>query len=99
MGFFMCKNPSYVVRQSCGYCYRQVVPPDLRNLVGRTEIRYNLYTGSLRDAKSRARVISGQIQALFIKIKREKTSTRGGGFAIFMRIFGSISDIIINATI
>lgn len=71
MGFFMCKNPSYVVRQSCGYCYRQVEPPGLRDLVGRTEIRYNLYTGSLRDAKSRARVISGQVQALFIKIKRE----------------------------
>ena len=71
MGFFMSRNPSYVVRQSCGYCYRQVVPPDLRDLVGRTELRYNLYTGSLRDAKSRARVISGQVHSLFIKIKRK----------------------------
>ena len=68
----MSKNPSYAVRQSCGYCFRQVVPPDLRNLVGRTEIRYNLFTGSLRDAKSRARIIYGQIQQLFMKLQIEE---------------------------
>jgi hypothetical protein len=71
MGFFMSGNPSYVVRQSCGYCYRQVVPPDLRKLVGRTEIRYNLYTGSLRDAKSRARMINGRVHELFMKLERK----------------------------
>jgi len=47
-----------------------VVPVDLRNLIGKKELRYSLKTGSLSDAKPKARLVAGQVQWLFKKLKK-----------------------------
>jgi hypothetical protein len=39
------KSPSYLVRNPYSYCFRMVVPKDLRKFVGKTELRYTLRTG------------------------------------------------------
>jgi hypothetical protein len=46
------------------------VPADLRPLIGKRELRYSLQTGYLGTAKSRARVIAGQVQLLFQEMRR-----------------------------
>jgi hypothetical protein len=46
------------------------VPADLRPLSGKRELHYYLQKGYLRTAKSRARVIAGQVQLLFQEMRR-----------------------------
>jgi hypothetical protein len=41
-----------------------IVPKDLRKFVRKTELRYTLKTGSIGLAKSKARLLAGQIQHL-----------------------------------
>jgi len=63
------RSPSYLVRTPYSYCFRMKVPPDLQACVGRKELRYSLKTGSLSDAKYKARLIAGLVQWLFRKLK------------------------------
>jgi hypothetical protein len=42
MGVFSSRSPSYIVRNRSAYCFRIIVPEDLRSLVRRYEIRYSL---------------------------------------------------------
>jgi hypothetical protein len=42
--------PDHLVRQSHSWCFRLVIPVDLRGVVGKSELRYTLYTGSRRIA-------------------------------------------------
>jgi hypothetical protein len=49
------------------------VPTDLQSLVGKREIRYSLKTGSVGIAKSKARLLAGQIQALFRILRKRRT--------------------------
>ena len=60
------RSPSYLIRNPHGYCFRMIVPKDLRRLVGKTEMRYSLKTGYLGEAKSKARLLAGVSQSTCI---------------------------------
>ncbi len=59
------KSPCYLVRNPYSYCFRMIVPKDLRKFVGKTELRYTLRTGNLRTAKHKAKLLAGQVQLIF----------------------------------
>ena len=59
------RSPSYTIRNPHSYCFRMIVPKDLRKFVGKTELRYTLNTGSIGLAKSKARLLAGKFQQLF----------------------------------
>jgi hypothetical protein len=46
-----------------------IVPEDLRKFVGKTELRYTLSTGQIGLAKSRARLLAGQVQEFFRRLR------------------------------
>lgn len=54
-----------------GYIFRMRVPNDLRQIVGKTEFRYSLRTGSLRVAKPRACSIASFIKELFMRLRSD----------------------------
>lgn len=58
-------SPSYLVRNAHSYCFRLIVPKDLQEFVGRTELRYTLRTGYLGVAKRKSRFLAGQAQFIF----------------------------------
>ena len=64
-------SPYYLVRnaRSC-YCFRMVVPPDLRPVIGRSELKYSLGTGFLGVAKQKSRYVAGKVQLLFGILRR-----------------------------
>ncbi len=62
--------PSYLVRQSFGYCVRLIVPHDLRDIVRKRELRYSLRTGFLSEAKIRARRMVTHVQLLFDDVRK-----------------------------
>ena len=68
------RPPSYIIWTPHSYCFRLRVPIDLQGIIGKTELRYSLKTGSLRDAKTKARLIAGQIQRLFKRLRRGEGS-------------------------
>ncbi len=63
------RSPSYTIRNPYGYCFRLIVPRDLRKFVGKAELRYTLGTGYAGLAKSKARLLAGQIQEFFRKVR------------------------------
>lgn len=56
-----------------GYIFRLKIPLDLKPIVGKTEFRYSLRTGSLRIAKQRTRCISAYLQQLFMTLRTDMT--------------------------
>lgn len=70
MGVFSFSGtPSYLVRNPSSYCFRMVVPIDLRKVMGKTELRFSLRTGSLSEAKYRSMRIAGFTLSLFRKLR------------------------------
>ena len=65
------KSCSYLIRNPYSYCFRMVVPKDLQMLVGKTELRYSLKTGYLGDAKYKARLLAGQVQRIFKRLRED----------------------------
>jgi len=65
------KTPGYLVRNPYSFCFRMIVPKDLRKFVGKTELRYTLRTGNLRDGKHKAKLLAGQVQFIFRCLKKE----------------------------
>lgn len=63
------RSPSYIIRNPYSYCFRMIVPRDLRKFVGRIELRYTLSTGQIGLAKSRARLLAGQVQEFFRRLR------------------------------
>jgi len=61
----------HLSKESYGYVYRQRVPLRLQSIVGITEIRCSLKTGSIRDAKQKAKQISANVKSLFQTLKNE----------------------------
>ena len=68
------KNPGYLALQSCGYCFRMTVPKDLKAVIGKNELRYSLKEGSLRTAKSKAKMIAGQASGLFNNLRKDSSN-------------------------
>ncbi|MBT8762474.1 site-specific integrase [Desulfohalobiaceae bacterium Ax17] len=66
------KSPSYLIRNSSSYCFRLVIPKDLRPIICKTELRYSLRTGSLSIAKHRARLMASYVHRLFIELRSKK---------------------------
>jgi hypothetical protein len=65
------KSPGYPVRKPYSFCFRMIVPKDLRKFVGKTELRYTLRTCNLRDAKHKANFVAGQVQLIFRCLRKE----------------------------
>jgi hypothetical protein len=65
------KSPAYLVRNPYSFCFRMIVPKDLRKFVGKTELRYTLRTGNLKDAKHKAKLVAGQVQLIFRCLRKE----------------------------
>ena len=65
------KSPSYLVRKPYSFCFRMIVPKDLRKFVGKTELRSTLRTGDLKDAKHKANFLAGQVQLIFRCLRKE----------------------------
>ncbi len=65
------KSPCYLVRNPYSYCFRMIVPINLRKFVGKTELRYSLRTGNLRTAKHKAQLLAGQVQLIFRYLRKE----------------------------
>ena len=64
------KSPSYLVHTPFAYCFRMAVPKDIQPLVGKTELRYSLKTGSLSAAKQKARLLAGHVQLYFQRVRQ-----------------------------
>jgi hypothetical protein len=67
----------HIVQQSSGYCFRMVVPNDLRKVIGKRELRYSLRERSLLHAKRKAHRISTKVKGLFAKLRNG--SKKGNG--------------------
>jgi integrase len=65
------QNPGYLVQTPHSWYFRFVVPFPLRCVVGKTEIRYSLKTGSVGVAKRKARFLAGQVQRVFLLLEME----------------------------
>jgi len=65
------KSPCYLVRNPYSFCFRMIVPKDLRKFVGKTELRYTLRTGNLRQAKHKANFLAGQVQLVFRCLRKD----------------------------
>ncbi len=63
-------SPSYLVRNAHSYCFRLIVPKDLKKFVGKTELRYTLGTGYLGIAKKKSRFLAGQVQFIFQVLRK-----------------------------
>lgn len=66
--------PTYLYQTPSGYIFRLRVPLDLKPLIGKGEFRFSLGTGSLREAKHRARLLASHIHQLFIEVRTEDIS-------------------------
>jgi len=64
------RSPSYLSRTPYSYCFRIKIPKDLQVTITRKELRYSLKTGNLSKAKDKARLLAGQVQLLFRKLRR-----------------------------
>jgi len=63
-------NACYLIEHPSAFLFRIRVPQDLRPHIGKTEIRYSLKTGRLREAKPKARLLAGMVQRLFRQLRR-----------------------------
>ena len=61
--------PTYVHHTPYGYYFRLRIPLDLKDIFGKTELRYSLRTNVMSDAKSKARLLAGRVQSLFKKVR------------------------------
>lgn len=61
--------PSYLIKNDYSFCFRLVIPDDLRQIIGLRELRYSLHTCVLREAKYRSARISVKIQDLFTGLR------------------------------
>ena len=68
------KSPSYLVRNPYSYCFRMIVPKDLRKFVGKTELRYTLGTGNLRIAKHKSILLAGQVHLIFNDLRKGRAT-------------------------
>jgi len=55
----------YLSKQNYGYCVRIKVPLTIQKQVGLTEIKYSLKTGSIQQAKQKAKQIVTKVKLLF----------------------------------
>ena len=65
-------SSAYLIRPPYGYHFRLKIPQDIKaRLDNKRELRYSLRTGSLAEAKEKARLLAGQIQRLFRQLRQK----------------------------
>jgi hypothetical protein len=72
MGFVVSSN--YTYHTPSGYIFRLRIPRDLQLIVGKTEFRYSLRSGFLKEAKVKAQAIAHYIHGLFEKVRHNMTA-------------------------
>nr|NJM03416.1 site-specific integrase [Desulfobacula sp.] len=65
--------PCYILQKPSGYYFRFRLPADVKELVSKSELRYSLQTGSIKLARSKARLIAGTVQSIIRIIRRDTT--------------------------
>jgi integrase len=68
------RSPSYLIRNPYSYCFRIIVPEDLRDIVARREIRLSLRTGRLSEAKQMAGLMGRLFKQLFTQIRNNRVA-------------------------
>ncbi len=71
-------GPHYLIRNNYSWCFRLRVPLDLQLAIGKKEIRRSLKTGRIGLAKSKARLLAGEYQELFRKMRGHEEMTEVG---------------------
>lgn len=61
-------SPTYLVKNPYSYCFRIKVPEDLQPTLSKKELRYSLKTGNLPEAKTKARLLAGEVQLIFKRL-------------------------------
>lgn len=74
VGIFISKAPSHLVKQGHVFYFRQAVPLDLRQRLGRTEFRLSLRTAYLHEARSKALQVSAVLQNFIHRLRTGDTS-------------------------
>lgn len=64
------KSPSYLIRNPYSYCFRMNVPEDLRQFVGKRELRYSLKTGYRKEARAKAFLLAGKVYIIFKVLRK-----------------------------
>lgn len=72
MGFVV--SSTYTYHTPSGYIFRLRIPKDLQHVVGKTEFRYSLRSGFLREAKVKAQAIARYLHGLFEKVRQNMTA-------------------------
>lgn len=63
----------HILRRGNVYYFRQVIPNDLRERVGRSEIRISLRTAYLREARTKAKAMAGVGVWVFNQIRQDSS--------------------------
>ncbi len=74
VGTFVSKAPSHLVKQGHVFYFRQAVPLDMRQRLGRTEFRLSLRTAYLTEARSKALQVTAVLQNLIHRLRTGDTS-------------------------
>lgn len=64
-------KPTNLVKADFGYCFRMIVPEDLRPVIGKTELRYSLKERSLVPARRKSQQLAKQVKQLFSSLRLE----------------------------
>jgi len=66
------KSPNYLIKNPYSYCFRIIIPQDLRLWIGRKELRGSLKTCYLSEAKFKARLLASRLQLLFYRLRKDQ---------------------------
>jgi integrase len=65
----IARCPNHLYRKGSIYYFRHVIPHDLRNSLGRSEIRISLQTGYLAEARPKARILALGVKQILTKMR------------------------------
>lgn len=65
-------NPSYLLKQANIFHFRIMIPPDIRPLLGKRELRISLRIANKKRAQVLSRKLAPCIQALFMRLRNSK---------------------------
>lgn len=84
----IARTPNHLYRRGTTYYFRHSVPHDLREPLGRSEIRMSLGTGYLTEARPKARVLASGMKRILTKIRNgEIPMDEYGQIKLFLRDF------------
>lgn len=65
----IARSPNHLYRKGSIYYFRHVIPHDLRDSLGRSEVRMSLQTGYLAEARPKARILASGVKRILTKMR------------------------------